>query len=88
MLRFGTKYEVDHLRQDAITHLCSAFPLNFEQWKHLYMGATDPPCPVKYVKSESRQRDYGGLLDLCAEFDLPFLLPALYLLVVSHRTTR
>jgi hypothetical protein len=83
LLRLGTKYEITHVKQDALYLLSDAFPCTLQAFDKRY------PCGSRNDRAEATHFDDGlHLLVRTARVPgLSFLLPALYLRIfisMSH----
>lgn len=77
MLELGTKYEITHLRHDAIVILAKMFPPHLYQFDQIY------PSDRRLLANDSTflDKDLPSILTVARKFGLTFLLPALYLRV-------
>jgi hypothetical protein len=70
ILRLATKYEVEYLRQRALDHLSSGYPMSLAQWRE----DEDPPATFSVFPSDAL-----ATINLAREVGCPWVLPtALY----------
>ena len=77
MIRLGTKYEIDYLREEAVALLSAEFPLDLDLWD------------INVLKSTNRLDRSGrwfllDVVNLAHEFNLQTLLPVIYLCFIRH----
>lgn len=72
-IRVGTKYEIDHLRRDAIDVLSRAYPYNLDMWYDNF-GCGMDDNPIDDVDDH-----FKDTMELLWELNLDFLLPVVYL---------
>ena len=70
MLHFGRKYEMETLRQEAISCFLSEFPADLDKW------SDDSPSAVDIYEPP---RSLFDLLTLAHEHSITSVLPAIYL---------
>lgn len=79
MLRLGSKYQVDHVRDEAIHRLRRCFPSKLSAFPARNVYLQDPG----FALMESiflRKKDAIGVVNLARAFDLNFLLPPAFYL--------
>lgn len=79
MLRLGSKYQVDHVRDEAIHRLRRCFPSKLSAFPARNVYLQDPG----WALSESislRKKDAIAVVNLARAFDLDFLLPPAFYL--------
>lgn len=79
MLRLGSKYQVDHVREEAILRLRRCFPNTLSAFPARNVYLQDPGFSI----SEGlflRKKDAIGVVNLARAFDLDFLLPPAFYL--------
>lgn len=74
VLRLSLKYDVQYLRRRALKHLMSTFPQDIDDWKKRDFNRTIPPV----------DNTPFAALRIAREFDLTWLLPAIYYCISSH----
>ncbi|THH29928.1 hypothetical protein EUX98_g4276 [Antrodiella citrinella] len=79
MLRMGTKYQVDHVREEAISRLRLCFPSTLHTFPARNVYLQDPGFVLAEHISLTK-KDAIGVVNLARAFDLDFLLPPAFYL--------
>lgn len=77
-LRIGRKYEIDHVRKQAISRLSNTLPSDFQAWCATY-NSPIRPRPGNIIKIDYNNDEHLTLVNIIRENDLlVYLPPALY----------
>ncbi|KZP26080.1 hypothetical protein FIBSPDRAFT_1041132 [Athelia psychrophila] len=74
-LRLGRKYEIDHIRKQAVQRLAVAFPSDLNKYRDIF--ASHPPRPIQHSV-----QDYLALVNVLRANDLLVHLPTLLFLLI------
>jgi hypothetical protein len=80
MLEIGSKYQIDHLRREAVDRLSAHFPVTFEEWQRS-CRQHNSSWAVFPANSEEA-------LAIADRYTLHFLLPAIYMQICCAWTLR
>ena len=92
MLRLGTKYQIDHLRESAILRLQEVFPTTLETFRNSYTDCNitaSPPNGTLCLNAsiEITAKDSIAVINLARSFNLPHLLPAAFYICAQLQPT-
>jgi len=82
MLRFGTKYNVHRIREEAVRCLESSFPSTLEAMDEVGITKNTTTCTYRSIDIEAEE-NLMDLISLAHECDVPSILPAVFYAIVT-----
>ncbi|KAH8101839.1 hypothetical protein BXZ70DRAFT_1007079 [Cristinia sonorae] len=87
MIRLGSKYQIDHILQDAIYRLKKCFPVQLEAFRNSYTttpaGHRLPPNPFAGLPIHITLGDIIPVINLCRTHQFPSVLPSAFYLAAG-----
>jgi hypothetical protein len=78
MIRLGRKYDIDHLRDEALLRLTVEFPTTLSEWENL------APNYTQIIHEEENDGLLYDIVNLAHQNDIKSILPAAYYLCLQE----
>ncbi|KAJ3489498.1 hypothetical protein NLI96_g2079 [Meripilus lineatus] len=75
LLRLGTKYQIQHLREEAIRRLGACFPSSLKKFERIIDGPAVKQGEISCREVEITYEDAITVIDMARNLDVPSLLP-------------